>query len=71
MTPSDTAATDAPSGLPDTPPLDRTDSGFTRCTSCNMQVRRSELEIHLAHAHNIGPRPEKKPSKRDGGSRRS
>lgn len=28
--------------------------GLTSCPRCSMKVRRSELEIHLAHAHNIG-----------------
>jgi hypothetical protein len=32
-----------------------------------MQVRKSEMAIHLAHAHNIGPAPEKK--SRRGGDR--
>ncbi len=26
-----------------------------RCPRCSMQVRRTEIEIHLAHSHNIGP----------------
>lgn len=25
------------------------------CPRCSMRVRRSEMDIHLAHAHNIGP----------------
>ncbi|MFC2153020.1 hypothetical protein ACFLQ7_00055 [Actinomycetota bacterium] len=25
------------------------------CPMCRMTVRRSELAVHLAHAHNIGP----------------
>ncbi len=36
------------------------------CTKCGMQVRRSEMAIHLAHAHNIGPAGEKR---RRGGGR--
>jgi hypothetical protein len=34
-----------------------------------MNVRRSELEIHLAHAHDIGPATGKKDRPRRGGSR--
>ena len=26
-----------------------------RCAKCSMRVRRDEVDIHLAHAHNIGP----------------
>lgn len=33
---------------------------FTRCSRCTMEVRRTELEVHLAHAHNIGPVKERK-----------
>jgi len=67
----------APSGGADRAPssttFDRSDSGFTRCTNCRMVVRRSELEIHLAHAHDIGPRQERKGGKprRGGGGRSS
>jgi len=25
------------------------------CPTCSMKIRRSELAVHLAHAHNIGP----------------
>ena len=43
-----------------------------RCSHCSTRVRRDELEIHLAHAHNVGPVTEKKKKggrDRDRGSR--
>lgn len=51
--------------------FDRSDSGFTRCSNCRLVVRRSELEIHLAHAHDIGPRADRKSSKPKRGRGRS
>ncbi|RPI21967.1 MAG: hypothetical protein EHM57_05930 [Actinobacteria bacterium] len=46
---------------------------FTRCSRCSMETRRSEMEVHLAHAHDIGPMTNKKPrGDKDGrGFRRS
>jgi hypothetical protein len=51
--------------------FDRSDSGFTRCSNCRLVVRRTELEIHLAHAHDIGPRADRKSSKPKRGRGRS
>ncbi len=34
---------------------DSTPDAFGRCPRCSMQVRREELSVHLAHAHNVGP----------------
>jgi hypothetical protein len=31
-----------------------------RCSRCTIRVRRSEMDIHLAHAHNVGPSTGKK-----------
>lgn len=52
-------------------PDDRSDDGargdgMEGCPKCGMQVRRSEMSIHLAHAHNIGQSGDKK---RKGGGR--
>ena len=44
--------------------------GFAHCPRCSMEVRRTEMESHLAHAHNIGPVTAKKPRERDGRGRR-
>lgn len=46
---------------------------FGRCARCSMKVRRTEMEIHLAHAHNMGPGGAKKDKKdeRRGGRGRS
>ena len=44
---------------------------FARCGRCQMEVRRSEMDMHLAHAHNIGVMPSKKDKRRDGRGRRS
>lgn len=41
-----------------------------RCSRCSMQVRRDELDIHLAHAHNIGPAAKKDKGKDGRGKRR-
>ena len=51
----------------------RQSGAFTRCSRCSMEVRRTELEVHLAHAHDIGPMTGKKPrgDKEGRGSRRS
>jgi hypothetical protein len=38
------------------------------CPKCTIQVRRSELDIHLAHAHNFD-RTAKKPARRKGRDR--
>ena len=40
------------------------------CPKCGMEVRRSELADHLAHAHNIGPAREGKDRRGKGGDRR-
>jgi uncharacterized C2H2 Zn-finger protein len=40
--------------------------GMEGCPKCGMQIRRSEMSIHLAHAHNIGQQGDKK---RKGGNR--
>jgi uncharacterized C2H2 Zn-finger protein len=28
---------------------------FSRCPRCSMEARTSEMSVHLAHSHNIGP----------------
>ncbi len=38
------------------------------CQMCGMQVRRSEMDIHLGHAHNRS-RESKKPAKKQGRQR--
>lgn len=43
---------------------------FARCSRCAMKLRRSEMDIHLAHSHDIGPKLEKDKRKdRRSGSR--
>lgn len=42
--------------------------GMEGCPKCTMRIRRSEMSIHLAHAHNIGPAGERR--KKGGGGRR-
>lgn len=49
----DAPSHDAPTGSGD--PL-------TTCSKCTMRVRQSEMDIHLAHAHNT-TRDAKKPKK--------
>lgn len=45
---------------------DSAGDGLQPCPRCGMRVRRSEMSIHLAHAHNIGPQGDRK---RKGGGR--
>lgn len=48
-------------------PEDVTGSGvFARCGRCSRQVRRSEMDMHLAYIHNIGPSTGKKDKNRNG-----
>ena len=61
MTGNDSAATGEHAEVP---------SAFTRCSQCSMQLRRSEMDIHLAHSHNIGPSTGKKDRGRDGRGKR-
>jgi hypothetical protein len=42
---------------------------FGRCSTCSMGIRRDEMDVHLAHSHNIGP-VVKKEKNRDGAKRR-
>ena len=37
---------------------------FSRCARCALVIRRTEMDIHLAHAHNIGQH-DKKDKKKD------
>lgn len=60
--PSDDERTDKPQD--DAPRGD----GMEGCPKCSMRVRRSEMSIHLAHAHNIGPATDRK--RKGGGGRR-
>ncbi len=53
---------DAPEDLRD----DSAGDGLQACPRCGMRVRRSEMSIHLAHAHNVGPQGDRK---RKGGGR--
>ncbi len=46
-----TAETERQSATEDTGSVD----ALGRCPRCSMRVRRDEMDIHLAHAHNIGP----------------
>ena len=71
MSDDQTAETTAPSGderssepRDDAPRGD----GMEGCPRCSMRVRRSEMSIHLAHAHNIGPTSDRK--RKGGGGRR-
>ena len=43
--------------------------GMEGCPRCAMKVRRSEMSIHLAHAHNIGPAGDRKRRGGRGGGR--
>lgn len=43
---------------------------FGRCDRCSMTVRRDEMDVHLAHAHNIGPSVKKEKSRDGRGNRR-
>jgi hypothetical protein len=43
----------------------RNSGEFGRCTRCSMRLRRSEMDIHLAHAHDIGPSTGKKERSKD------
>lgn len=47
----------------------RTDT-MESCPMCSMNVRRSELAVHLAHAHNVGPASGKKRKGQSGGRER-
>jgi hypothetical protein len=38
------------------------------CPRCSMQLRQDEMDIHLAHSHNIGPAAKKEKGK-DGRNR--
>ncbi len=44
---------------------------LVECFRCRMEVRRLELDVHLAHAHNIGPDGGAKKEKRKDGGRNS
>lgn len=46
-----------------------TQGEFSRCPRCSMEARTSEMAIHLAHSHNIGPAPSKE-KRRDSRDRR-
>lgn len=48
--------TDAASSTPTLPEITEE---FLSCGRCSLTVRRSEMPVHLAHAHNIGPAREK------------
>ena len=51
-------------------PTEAQDTGvFTKCPRCRMTVRKTELSIHLAHAHNIDA--DRKPGGRGGRKPRS
>ena len=61
MNDTDTAT---PESKPEPAPAERPRSGggivMSRCHRCPMRVRNDEMDIHLAHAHNIGPSTGKK-----------
>ncbi len=46
------------------------DAVFGRCPQCSMKLRRDEMDVHLAHAHNIGPAAKKDKGKDGRGKRR-
>jgi hypothetical protein len=46
-------------------------SDFERCARCQMEIRRTEMEFHLGHAHNVGPVREKDKKERRGRGRPS
>ena len=41
-------------------PSPRSTIELFRCNRCSIRVRRDEIDVHLAHAHNVGPTPGKK-----------
>ena len=57
-----TPDTDTPERPERSEPPARTGGGIVlaRCHRCPMRVRNDEMDIHLAHAHNIGPNTGKK-----------
>ena len=65
--PADEAPVERPSALGDA----RQSGQLDRCPRCAMQVRRTELDIHLAHSHNIGPVTKSEKGKDGRGRRRS
>lgn len=56
---------------PDTgTPSSETAAVFERCGRCSLTLRSSEMQIHLAHSHNIGPvRKSDKDNKKNRGAR--
>lgn len=42
---------------------------FERCSRCHMEIRHTEMEFHLGHAHNIGPVRERDKKERRGRGR--
>lgn len=43
--------TEPDSGIPSSEAI----AVFESCGRCSLTLRRSEMQIHLAHSHNIGP----------------
>jgi uncharacterized C2H2 Zn-finger protein len=46
--------------LPEPAVTNRSNIELLRCSRCSIRVRRDEIDVHLAHAHNVGPTPSKK-----------
>lgn len=46
-----------------------TAEAFDPCGRCSLTLRRSEMQIHLAHSHNIGPVRKSDKDKKSRGAR--
>ena len=71
MTTDTEAAATQPVEAPDRPARSSGGIVLSRCHRCSMRVRNDEMDIHLAHAHNIGPSTGKKDKGGRDRSRRS
>lgn len=50
-------------------PTSETIEVFEQCGRCSLTLRRSEMQIHLAHSHNIGPVRKSDKDKKNRGAR--